>query len=72
MEQTQERSTVRAQGWVGDGINCNNEDEDKECDKENNMVVKKDACVKSSNMVARKNSKKTNGCGKGGERRKVD
>ena len=27
-------------------------------EKENNMVVKKDACVKENNMVVRKNSKK--------------
>ena len=54
IEQKQERSTVRAQGWVGGGDN----DEDKEHDKENNMVVKKDACVKSHNMIVRKNSKK--------------
>ena len=47
---------MQAQGWSGDGVN--DEDEDEEYDKENNMVVKKDACVKSNNMVVRKNSKK--------------
>ena len=31
---------------------------DDEYDKENNMVVKEDACVKSNNMVVKKNSKK--------------
>ena len=31
---------------------------DDEYDKENNMVVKEDACVKSNNMVVMKNSKK--------------
>ena len=56
MEQKQERSTVWARGWVGDG--AKNEDEDNEYDKENNMVVKKDASVKSNNMVVRKNLKK--------------
>ena len=58
MEQKQERSTVQAQRWVGDGVN--DEDEDEEYDKEHNMVVKKDASVKSDNMVhvVRKNSKK--------------
>ena len=43
MEQKQERSTVWARGWVGGGVN--NEDEDNEYDKENNMVVLKERCL---------------------------
>ena len=56
IEQKQERNTVQAQGWAGDG--AEEKDEDEKCEKGNNMVVKKDACVKENNMVVRKNSKK--------------
>jgi hypothetical protein len=56
IERKQERNTVQAQGWAGDG--AEEKDEDEKCEKGNNMVVKKDACVKENNMVVRKNSKK--------------
>ena len=52
----QERNTVQARGWAGDG--AEEKDEDEKCEKGNNMVVKKDACVKENNMVVRKHSKK--------------
>ena len=54
--QKQERNTVQAQGWAGDG--AEEKDEDDKCDKGKNMVVKKDASLKSNNMVVRKNLKK--------------
>ena len=46
------------EGWCEEWDGVKNEDADDEYDKENNMLVKEDACVKSNNMVVRKNSKK--------------
>ena len=47
---------MQARGWVGDG--AEDKDKDEKNDKGNNMVVKKDVCVKENNMVVKKNSKK--------------